>query len=489
MKKLILVQPPLLGLLDGFSFGLISLANYVVLNNKYVEVDLLDFSRMSFSEVENRISEISNDVDDSNLSFIGITTTTATYQAALFVAKTFKKFLPKSVIIFGGPHATADYGTILKYHRDIVDVIVIGEGEKSLNYLLQNYPKLELIPGIAYVRNNRIHKNSPPPLLTQEELDSIPVVFKNKSIGTPGKFNHITYVSSRGCLYKCSFCAVGNNKIRSKSIKAFIRDIEILLKLGFKRIAIEDNFFVHSLQRAKDICKALIELKKKWNFTWDCQTRVESLIHEDIVYLLEAAGCEAVYIGVESFNFDHLIYLNKTKNPEYYIKVLLEKVIPNLMDSKIECYLNLQFGLPNETTYHVENTISILESIGQMALNKGKFITIFPQLHVIYPGTPLFYQELKNGLFPEDIFEYFTKWEMDHQPVIAWLGEHFAHGAGGLPIGILDKKRLKDRVFDLQTDKILAISYTLKKNSRLPGIKVFNYGDYIVSYKLIGRGG
>lgn len=485
-----LVQPPLLELLDGFSFGLISLANYVVSNSKIeVEVDLLDFSRMSFSEVENYVFEISNNVDDLDLLFIGITTTTATYQSALFVAKTFKKFLPKSVVIFGGPHATADYETILKYHRDIVDVIVVGEGEKSLNYLLQNYPRLELIPGIAYVKNDRIYRNPPPPLLMQKELDSIPVTFKDRFIGTPGKFNRVTYVSSRGCFYKCSFCAVGNNNIRSKSIKAFIKDIKTLLELGFKRIAIEDNFFVHSFQRVKNICKALTELKKKWDFTWDCQTRVESLIHKDIIGLMESAGCEAVYIGVESFNFDHLIYLNKTKNPEYYVKVLLEKVIPGLMDSKIECYLNLQFGLPNETIYHIENTVSILKSIGQMALNKGKFITIFPQLHVIYPGTPLFYQELKNGSFPEDIFEYFTKWEMDHKLIIAWLGEHFAHGAGGLPIGILDKKRLKDKVFDVQTDKILTISHLLERISRLPGIKIFNYGDYIVSDKLMGQGG
>ena len=296
-----------------------------------------------------------------------------------------KGALPQSLVVFGGHHVSADYETILLRHHGIIDLVILGEGERSLCELIRRYRSIDTVSGVAFFKDGKILRTQPSNLLTQEELDSIPITYgDNGFIGTPGKFDHVTYVSARGCPLQCAFCAVGNDRIRAKSIPAVVRDIETLLDMGFSRIAIEDNFFAHSSKRTSKICMALAEIKKRRNgaFAWDCQTRVESLARADTIELMTNAGCEAVYIGVESFHPEHLAYLNKSTQPEKYLHQLMDQVIPSLLASTIDCYLNLQFGIPGETPEHQRQTFAILETIGNLAVEHDKEITIFGILHI-----------------------------------------------------------------------------------------------------------
>jgi radical SAM superfamily enzyme YgiQ (UPF0313 family) len=488
-KKLLLVMPPQKGLLNGFAAGLISLVNYVDARMPEVRAEILDLSAYSFERSELELERYLADFKHE-IPFVGITTTTASYQSALKIASYTKRAAPHAVVVFGGHHSSADPENVLSCHPNIVDVIVVGEGERSLYDLLRCYPILENVPGLAFLAADGSYSlTDVPTALTQDELDSIPITYgRSGVVGTPGKFDHITYVSARGCPLRCAFCAVSNHRIRCKSVTAVIRDIEALVDLGFTRIAIEDNFFAHSRARTREVCEALSVIKNKGrrNFSWDCQTRVESLARTGIIELMADAGCDAVYIGVESVHSEQLIYLNKTNNPSRYLQTLTEKVIPALLDADIECYLNLQFGLPGETEDHERTTCSILSELGALAGSSQKQITIFPQLHVVYPGTTHFQQGIAQNRFPKDIFETFTKWEFQQAPVLYWLGEHFAHGTGGIPEGILNPAVLRSGDFQhfddvVDTKAIFRISATLRQINRIRGVRTFNYGDYLVA--------
>ncbi len=483
LTKLILIMPPQLGLLSGFAAGLISLANFVTDKMPDVCTDILDLSAHSIDSAKRQITSLIGCHHEQRL-FVGITTTTASYQSALQIARLVKTAKPKAINVLGGHHASADPENILHNHSEIVDVIVIGEGEQSLCELLQHYPSLKDVPGLAYVgEDGNFVRTAAPRPLTKKELDSIPITYgDNGFIGTPGKFDHVTYVSARGCPLGCAFCAVGNDQIRTKSISAVVRDIEKLMDMGFSRIAIEDNFFAHSSARTREICDALKEIKHRRNdpFAWDCQTRVESLARKDTIRLMAEAGCEAVYIGVESADPDQLVYLKKTKNPTKYLKSLIEFVVPSLLEASIDCYLNLQFGLPGETEGNKLKTFgTLLETLGSLAIERGKCITIFPQLYVVYPGTTLFREGVAQGRFPADIFEYFTEWEYKHPSVLHWLGEHFAHGSGGIPEGILKPDLLQSGKFEIEGTTILQIQDYLRTLKGFKGIKIFNYSSYI----------
>ncbi len=488
-KTLLLIMPPQQGLLNGFAAGLISLANYVKARLPGLRVSILDLSVHSFdtakAEIPRTLAESQGDPP-----FVGITTTTASYQSALEIARLVKQAAPRSIVVLGGHHAGADPETILRCHKHTVDLIIAGEGERSLCELIRHYPALAAVPGLCYLdAANRFVPNDPLMLLSQEELDSIPITYgDNGLIGTPGKFDHATCVSARGCPLGCAFCAVGNDTIRAKGIPAVVRDIELLLDMGFYRIAIEDNFFAHSRSRTREICEALADVKRRRNgaFSWDCQTRIESLACKDTIDLLAKAGCEAVYIGVESLHPEQLLYLNKTTNPSKYLTTLAQVVVPAMLNTDIECYLNLQFGLPGETEDHERATRAMLESLGRLADARGKTITVFPQLHVVYPGTAHFQQGVSQGRFPRDVFETFTKWESRQTPVLYWLGEHFAHGTGGIPEGILKPEVLRDGDFEnvaevVDAKAVLRISAVLRAIDRIRGMRTFDYGDYIVN--------
>ena len=477
-----MVMPPQAGLLGGFASSLLNLANYISSKSPDIEVEILDLSESHGSSIEPEIEAVLR--KPAARCFAGITTTTASYQAALQAAGIFKKIKPECVTVLGGHHASADYENVLLSHRDIVDAVVIGEGEKSLYELVTRHPDFARVPGIAYLKEGRMTKTPRPHFLGPEELDRLPITFPGFGLGaTPGKFEHVTYVSARGCPLHCAFCAAGNEKIRAKSVGAVMKDIRQILKMGFTRIAIEDNFFAQSPARTRELCLELRKLREKRGngFSWDCQTRVESLARRGTIALLEKAGCESVYIGVESFNHDHLIYLKKMKDPEAYLSQFFRSVLPDLLNSKINCFLNLQFGMPGETASHDEHTMTVLRKIGALAAAKGKEITIFPQLHVVYPGTAHFREGMAEGRFQPDVFETFTRWEASQTPVLFWLGEHFAHGAGGLPEGILDQEGLGRGEYRVNTGAVLRISGFLRALKRIPGVGAFDYGNYLVA--------
>lgn len=481
--KLILVVPPQHGLLEGFVNGLICLANYVTQNLPWVRVDLLNLSTTRAELTTEAIREACPRGRDEHL-VVGVTTLTAFYQSSLLVAKTFKELDPECTVVFGGHHASADAEMVLRHHRDIVDFVIVGEGEKALVEFLNNLGTAEVYgtPALAYLRDDGFYQNPSPPFLGQEELDAIPITYGGEGLlGIPGKFGHTTLITARGCPHRCAFCAVANERIRAKSVGQVVSDVLELTQKGYTNIAIEDNFFAHSRKRTDELCDALEGLQLRGvQFTWDCQTRVESMMRKGVIERLAAAGCQAVYLGVESLCPDHLLFLRKTSNPSTYIDCIYE-VIRRLLDSAVDCYVNIQFGLPGEMPEHDEHTHRMLSELGEMAAAKGRVLTVFPQLYVVYPGTQHFSSGVEKGAFPRNLFETFTEWESSQTPILVWLGEHFAHGTGGLPQGILDHDRLRDGVYEVNPEAVKRISNALRVLNHLPGIKIFDYKDHLTN--------
>lgn len=475
-------MPPQRGLLDGFSTGLIALESYLKRTCEEVVCEIADLGRSNLQEIEDAFLNFRKAHSDRHW-LVGITTTTASYQAALKCAELAKRLLPGGRVVFGGHHASADPETILRHHGDLVDIVAIGEGERILERIVQEYPDPSQVPGVAYLdRHGQYTRNAPPVPLREDELDKIEVFYRGGLAGTPGKFKTTTYVSARGCPHRCAFCAVANQPIRAKSVRQITDDISSLVGSGYRRISVEDNFFAHAPKRTKEICDAFQDLRetKGIAFDWDCQTRVESLARKNTIQELANGGCVAAYVGVESLVPEQLLYLNKTRSPEAYLAMLGNSVIPDLLESSIDCYLNLQFGFPGETEDDFECSNELLGMWGSWAAEMERTITVFPQLHVIYPGTGHFRQGVAEGRFSVEVFEGFTAWEHEHQPILTWLGEHFAHGVGGLPEGILDPSLLRANQFEVLPTETSRITRWLHKLSALDGIEIFRYGAHLV---------
>jgi hypothetical protein len=361
-RTLILVHPPQQGLLEGFSSGLIALANFVDSNAPDTTVRLLDLGLLGADGARQAAANAAARAGEPLV--VGITTTTASYQSGLAVARAFKDVAPGCFVVLGGHHASPEDATILRHHHGTVDAVVRGEGELALLALVEDFPNFERVPGLTYVRDGTLSRNSSPPLLSQNQLDRIGFTFRGNGIrSAPGKFDHVTYVSARGCPLGCRFCAVADGAVRSKSIPAIVEDLRRLVTdHGYRSIAIEDNFFAQHRAHTVELCSAIAALQREpgVDFRWDCQTRVESLQHADVVHAMAAAGCEAAYLGVEALVPDQLLYLGKTANPERYLHLLEAKVIPLLLEAGVDCYINLQLGIPGFAPDAMEETREVL---------------------------------------------------------------------------------------------------------------------------------
>jgi len=443
-------------------------------------VILLDFGN---SSVSNLVEDVSKRLKFSHGQiFFGITAVSASYQSALEVARSLKDIIPHSIVFLGGPHSTVQDDVILR-HNKCIDYVIRGEGERATEQLLRSYPDIYDVPNLTYRCGTQIRRNPLATLLNGIDLDQIlPAESWSCSNSGLGKFGRMTYVSSRGCSRQCAFCAVGTGQTRFKSVKAVARDLQILIEeMGFQELSIEDNFFAQSPRRAIDVCYIIERLQETRSFKWDCQTRVESCEDFRVIESLERASCDQVYLGLESLSCDKLKYLEKARRPHSYIDSFVNRVVPRLLQSRIpHIAVNLQFGLPDESPVEFAETLRVFETLGNLALKYQKQMKVCPQLHVVYPGTRLFQRlqaQRQFGLTSDTVFERFTLWEKTTRCFRVWMGENFAHGTGGIPVGILNTNLLSKGEFAIEEDAIHRISEEIRSLAQLPGLKVLDYGS------------
>ena len=223
MKKFVLVYPPVTkeeryGSILGeacsraLPLGIYYIASY--LQSKNYSVKVFDGEALDYKETD-LCRDVLEYFAPDELCCIGISATTMAFHRALSVAKKFKEIRPDCIIILGGIQVTSNTEDALSFSE--FDYGVIGEGEitayELLECLYQNGdPKG--VKGIAYYNaSGELITTSPRPLI--EDLDSLPFpaynLVKDFSVYKPRIFEHhetplVTFISSRGCTGRCTFC-------------------------------------------------------------------------------------------------------------------------------------------------------------------------------------------------------------------------------------------------------------------------------------------
>ncbi|MCD6309776.1 MAG: cobalamin-dependent protein, partial [Candidatus Eremiobacteraeota bacterium] len=157
---------------------------------------------------------------------LGITTYDQVYSQVKQVAKMAKAMMPELLVICGGPTATFADRVILKDCNDI-DLAVRGEGEESILDIyrfINGEMCLEEIPGITYRAGTEIIRNPDRPLIginapVDSQLDILPSPYESGIL--TGKEFGSGIQSSRGCVYRCTYCdgpAMFGYRVRFHSI-------------------------------------------------------------------------------------------------------------------------------------------------------------------------------------------------------------------------------------------------------------------------------
>lgn len=316
-----------------------------------------------------------------------------------------KEASPNSIVIQGGIIPTAVIETAMGDPN--VDYWIIGEGEfrfpQLLDELGKSQPDLSSIDGLAYWKDG-VARISPPKGFI-DDLDSISFPnygnlnlhdYGNKAIKyslglLPRKFPYAVTVTSRGCPYRCIFCAassISSRKIRFRSVDNVLNEIDMLYKAGTREIIFLDDHFLGDRKRAVEIMQGLIE--RKYDLTWKCVNLTIFRLDREILKLMKDSGCYQMTLSIESGNqyvLDKII-----KKP-----VKLSKV-PGILDEAkslgFEIVANFVFGFPGETWEQIRETCSFAESINVDLVN---FHIATP-----LPKTELMEICLRDGYLPKD---------------------------------------------------------------------------------------
>ncbi|AMQ07405.1 B12-binding domain-containing radical SAM protein [Sporosarcina psychrophila] len=261
------------------------------------------------------------------------------------VMRMLKKVKPDVKIIAGGPEVTYDYDYWLERVPEI-DVIVIGEGERTFKHLLDVYAGKEdiaAVQGIAYRERKQLKITAPGPKLDLRELPS-PFQFA-EDIPELGK--RVTYIeTSRGCPFSCQFCLssieVGVRYFNRDAIK---EDIRYLMANGAKTIKFVDRTFNISRSYAMEMFQFLID-EHVSGTVFQFEITGDIMRPEVIQFLNDnaPAGLFRFEIGVQSTND----LTNELVQRRQNFEKLSRTVMMVKEGGKIDQHLDLIAGLPEE---------------------------------------------------------------------------------------------------------------------------------------------
>lgn len=301
---------------------------------------------------------------------VGVSTMFTAYSGdAHDIAKIVKNFNPKTLVIFGGAHASILYKNTLSDKN--VDIVVVGEGEDTIIEIIQKFEKknnLKNISGTA-ARNKKdeIILNPRRPLIAK--LDSLPIparhllpmdiylkdTTENKS-SYAMRFPSTTVVTSRGCPGNCIYCAVPTiwgRSWRPFSAERIIDEIEFLVnRYGIKEIHFLDDNISVSRKRLEKICDGI--LQKKLDIKWTCPNGIAIwTLDKSLLKKMIKSGCYRLTFGIESGHPVTQKFIRKNLNLKK-----TKKIIKLANDLGIWTFSTYIIGFPYETKQAIETTFN-----------------------------------------------------------------------------------------------------------------------------------
>jgi radical SAM superfamily enzyme YgiQ (UPF0313 family) len=330
----------------------------------------------------------------------GITCYAENFEACLRVAELIKSIRPGTMVIGGGPQATAIPDSYLDH--PCFDAVILGEAEITICRLLQQLGRPERlgeIEGLYYKdKAGKVVRNALRPQVTN--LDTIPRpaldLYPLERWFPPwfkiGGRRAVPIVSARGCPFECTYCStsvIWGRTYRYHSAERVVDEMNDLhRKYGFGTFIFYDDILTISRKHVIEMCEAIIA-KREADFAWCANSRVDC-VDPELLRIMKKAGCCFIGYGIES-NVQRLLdRIKKGVTVEQNKKAVLWT-----REAEISVGVMMMIGLPTETRKETKQTIRFILD------TKPDFLSL--SIAAPFFGTEMMPDALANGYFPGDM--------------------------------------------------------------------------------------
>lgn len=298
-----------------------------------------------------------------------ITSFTAQIEDAYRIADIYRARGTK--VVMGGLHASKlpEEATL---HADAV---AVGEGELLWPGILEDFrahrlqPRYEQAPGETY-------DFSFSPMPRYDLLD-------------PEKYNRFPVQTSRGCPFKCEFCASSillTPRYTHKPVERVIAEVREI-KRRWPRPFIEfadDNTFADPRYGRR-----LVEAITRENVKWFAETDISLAEDEELLRLIAWSGCRQVLIGLETPTAEGLDGVELRSNWKYRKRDFYRAAIERIQSHGITLNGCFVLGLDGDT----EEVFDLIPRLVEETALYDVQVTI----QTAFPGTPLYRRLLAEG--------------------------------------------------------------------------------------------
>ncbi|MES1204414.1 MAG: radical SAM protein [Pseudomonadota bacterium] len=316
----------------------------------------------------------------------------ATFSAQVKDAYTLAaRFRARGVVtIMGGLHVTSLPDEALLH----CDVAVVGEGEPVWPRLLADLESGNVRR--LYDSRGQEFNLRDAPVPRYELID-------------PSRYNRLTVQTSRGCPWRCEFCASSillTRQYKVKPVEKVVEEIRAIKRLWpqpFVEFA-DDNTFVDK-RWSRELMRAIAPEGVRW-FT---ETDVSVADDAELLGLMKEAGCAEVLIGFESPTAAGLDGMELRRNWKRTRIDTYERVVERIQSHGIAVNACFVLGLDGDGPEIFDAVESFVERTSPFDVQ----ITV----QTAMPGTPLFRRFQRERRFlEEDAWEKCTLFDVNFRP-------------------------------------------------------------------------
>jgi len=271
--------------------------------------------------------------------------------------------------VCGGTHVSALPDEALQYF----DTVVSGEAEPIWPQLIADFEAGNL---------KKIYDGGMEHNLEDIRLPRRDLIHKN--------YHYPSLITSKGCPFSCDYCylsAFNKKTYRVLPVDAIIEDMEqVNRQAEFAVIFADENVSGYSASDHENRVELFERMiKKKFKFIWGAQSTIDIYKKPELLKLMRAAGCRALFIGLESIDSD----LGEQVNKSFADRIDTNEAIKVIHRHRIPIIGSFMLGLDKQDTSYVRRLPRAVKKLN----------IEYPRLYFLtaWPGTPLYNSLQEQG--------------------------------------------------------------------------------------------